>query len=286
VVHRPFMPGRPSERHAVRARLRRAGLHTVCEEARCPNLSECFGAGTATFLILGDACTRACRFCGVSTAAAPPPPDPGEPQRLARTVVELGLDHVVITSVTRDDLFDGGAAQFEACIRAVGAASPRATIEVLVPDFQGSQAALARVLAARPDVFNHNLETVPRLSPIVRPQADFERSLALLVRAREYGQALVKSGLMVGLGETDEEVVAVLETLARIGCDAVTIGQYLQPDRSKRPVARQVPPESYELYRRSGRAMGLAVVAGPLVRSSWHARQLFDRVQAREQEPG
>ncbi len=282
---RPRMPGRPSERHAVRARLRRAGLHTVCEEARCPNVGECFGAGTATFLILGDACTRACRFCGVATAHSPAPPDPDEPRRLAETAAALGLGHVVITSVTRDDLPDGGAGHFAACVQAVRAACPRASIEVLVPDFQGCAADIDRVLAARPDVFNHNLETVERLSPKVRPQADFHRSLGVLQRAAGSGQGVVKSGLMVGLGETDEEVEGALGFLVEAGCQVVTIGQYLQPTRDALPVARDVGPDSYARYRRAGRALGLKVVAGPLVRSSWHAQQVLEEVGGGDPEP-
>lgn len=278
MARRPVMPGRPSERHAVRVRLRRAGLHSVCEEARCPNVSECFGAGTATFLILGDVCTRACRFCAVTSGSPPTKPDPGEPGRLAETVGVLGLSHVVITSVTRDDLPDGGAAQFAACIRSVRATCPQTTIEVLVPDFQGRPEDLALVLDAGPDVFNHNLETVPRLSAHVRPQASYERSLDLLTLARSTSPGVIKSGLMVGLGETDEEVESVLDQLAGLGCDVVTIGQYLQPSRQKLPVLREVPLDSFARYRRAGRALGLKVIAGPLVRSSWHAQQVLEEL--------
>jgi lipoic acid synthetase len=272
---RPRMPGRPSERHAVRARLRRAGLHTVCEEARCPNICECFGRGTATFLILGDRCTRACRFCGIAHGGRPAAPDAAEPQRLAATAAELDLAHVVITSVTRDDLEDGGAGAFVACVEALRRHCPRATVELLVPDFGGRAVPLERVLAAGPDVLNHNLETVARLAPAVRPQADHARSLELLGRAARRGVRLVKSGLMVGLGESDAEIEAALAELAAVGCQVVTIGQYLQPDRRCWPVARRVDEAAWQRYRDSGRRLGISVVAGALVRSSWHAGEVL-----------
>jgi len=258
-------------------------LHTVCDEARCPNRGECFSAGTATFLILGDACTRDCAFCAVEHPDAGPAspaglsaPDPGEPARLAEAAVRLGLAHVVVTSVTRDDLEDGGAAQFAATIRALRAALPEATVEVLVSDFGGDRAALDRVLAARPDVLGHNLETVPRLYPEVRPRAAYERSLELLRRAaRAQPRPLVKTGLMVGFGESPEEVVHVLEGCAAAGVDVVTIGQYLQPRADCAPVARYVAPEEFAALEDEGARRGLRVVAGPFVRSSYHAAEVL-----------
>jgi len=267
--------GRGPEVAAVRHLLRERGLHTVCEEAGCPNLGECFGRGVATFLILGDVCTRGCRFCGVSQGV-PRPVDPAEPERLADAAAELGLGYVVITSVTRDDLDDGGASWFAACVRAVRARLPAAGIEVLVPDLAGSREALDVVLAAAPDVLNHNVETVPRLYPEVRPDADFERSVALLAAAQ--GRARTKSGLMVGLGETYDEVLDVLRRLRGAGVDLVTIGQYLMPSRQAHPMKEYVPPEVFEEYAREGRALGFTgVFSAPLVRSSYHAAEQFRR---------
>lgn len=268
--------GRLSDRHAIKVRLRGAGLNTVCEEARCPNMSECFREQTATFLILGDACTRRCAFCAIGSAARPvQPPDPEEPARLARAAAALGMRHVVITSVTRDDLPDGGASHFAAAIEAVRREAPESRVEVLVPDFGGNPAAEAVLFAARPDVFNHNVETVPRLYPIVRPGACLERSLGLLERAARAGLHC-KSGLMVGLGESDAEVLEVLGELSRRGCRVVTIGQYLRPRRACLPVARRVAPSSYDAFRRAGPALSLHVIAGPRVRSSYHARAVFE----------
>ncbi len=245
-------------------------LHTVCQEALCPNIAQCWGAGTATFMILGDICTRHCRFCAV-TPGRPLPPDPEEPERVAEAAARLGLRHVVITSVTRDDLPDGGAAHFAAAIRAVRRRCPGTSIEVLVPDFGGSIQALKTVLAARPEVLGHNLETVPRLSPLIQPRADYRRSLGLLAWARSVG-VITKSGLMVGLGETRGEVVAAMADLRRAGCDILTLGQYLQPTSRHLPVAEYVAPAEFEWYREVGAAMGFkAVVAGPLVRSSYAA---------------
>ena len=299
----------------------------MCREARCPNKGECYASGTATFLILGDVCTRSCRFCAVEgegkTAtgadASRGPPDAGmcaldldEPRRVAEAARRLGLRHVVVTSVTRDDLPDGGAAQFAAAVSAVRAALPGATVEVLIPDLGGDEAALQAVLAARPDVLNHNLETVPRLYPEVRPQARYERSLELLARAAAWARSaepgpsgaaaapaaaepaqpvapaaaepaapaarpLVKTGLMVGLGETEDEVAGVLADAAAAGVDAVTIGQYLQPEAGCLPVGRYVSPEEFEDYERRGAALGLTVVAAPFVRSSYRAGELLER---------
>jgi lipoic acid synthetase len=251
-------------------------LHTVCQEARCPNLAECFGQGTATFLILGDRCTRGCHFCAVGHGR-PAPPDPDEPQRVAAAAARLGLGHVVITSVTRDDLADGGAGHFAATIRAVRRRLPGATIEVLIPDFRGSQAALETVLAAGPAVLNHNVETVPRLYRAVRPGADYRRSLALLARAKALRPGLAtKSGLMLGLGERTAEVLRVLHDLRRARCDLLTLGQYLQPGDDQLPVSRYVPPDEFAAYRDKAEALGFrGVAAGPLVRSSHQAEALW-----------
>ncbi|HEX5643857.1 MAG TPA: lipoyl synthase [Thermoleophilia bacterium] len=295
----------PRQYRATGALLDELDLHTVCREARCPNKGECYSSGTATFLILGDVCTRACAFCAVegegkpaprrrAAAAAPSPSgvcalDEDEPRRVAEAARRLGLRHVVITSVTRDDLPDGGAAQFAAAVAAVRAAVPAATVEVLVPDLGGDEAALRAVLAVRPDVLNHNLETVPRLYPRVRPQARYDRSLVLLARAAAWARSgsaaepagaparpLVKTGLMVGLGESDDEVAAVLADAAAAGVDAVTVGQYLQPRAGCLPVARYASPEEFAAYRRRGEAFGLTVVAAPFVRSSYKAGELLE----------
>jgi len=249
------------------------GLATVCENALCPNLGECWGSGIATFMILGEVCTRHCAFCAVP-AGRPLPLDPTEPDRLAEAAARMGLHHVVITSVTRDDLPDGGAAHFAATITSVRRRCPGATIEVLVPDFGGSLSALATVVTARPDVFNHNLETVPRLSPRVRPRADYRRSLAVLDWAHRAG-LVTKSGLILGLGETAGEVIDVMHDLRRAGCEILTLGQYLQPTSHNLPVTRYLTPVEFEWYREIGEEMGFrAVAAGPLVRSSYHAQEL------------
>ncbi|MFW6108241.1 MAG: lipoyl synthase [bacterium] len=259
----------------VRELLRRLRLHTVCESAHCPNLFECFARGTATFMILGDTCTRHCRFCAVASGE-PAPPDPEEPGHVAEAVAELGLSHVVVTSVTRDDLPDGGSGQFAATIGAVREAS-EATVEVLTPDFQGRWGDLDRVLEAGPDVFNHNVETVPRLYPEVRPEADYDRSLAVLRRAGERaGGLLTKSGLMVGLGERPEEVLGVLRDLRGAGCGALTMGQYLSPSAEHAPVGEFVTPEQFDTYKAEAEAMGFsAVAAAPFVRSSYQAGALY-----------
>jgi lipoic acid synthetase len=258
--------------HEIKRELRRLELHTVCESARCPNIHECFRRGTATFMILGDRCTRGCGFCAVPKARHPAPPDPNEPAHVAQMARAMNLRHVVVTSVNRDDLPDGGAGHFAETIRAIRAALPAATIEVLTPDFLGDLDAVMTVLEARPDVFNHNVETVPRLYPRVRPQARYERSLAVLEFAARNGGTLVKSGLMVGLGERCEEVEEVLRDLRRCGVSIVTIGQYLQPTRRNLPVAEYVPPEHFEAYRETGLRLGFrAVFSGPFVRSSYMA---------------
>ncbi|MBN2361711.1 MAG: lipoyl synthase [Deltaproteobacteria bacterium] len=273
--------GSAASGRAVRRRLRAGSLSTVCEEARCPNIGRCFGRGTATFLVLGDRCTRCCAFCNI-LRGEPAPVDGDEPARLVAAAGELNLDHVVVTSVSRDDLADGGAAHFAAVVYALRAGLPAATVEVLVPDFGGRRESLDAVLAARPDVLNHNVETVARLYPRVRPQADFDRSLRLLERARRSGVSLVKSGFMVGLGEDDDEVRALLATLAWHGVQAVTVGQYLRPRLAALPVARYVEPERFEDYREAGIGAGLEeVLAGPLVRSSYCADDLRRRVLRR-----
>lgn len=273
----PLSPGA----RAVRVLLRQERLNTVCEEARCPNLSDCFGRGTATFMLLGDRCTRRCDYCSVETAR-PLPVDPEEPARVADAAARLGLSYVVLTSVARDDVRDGGASQFAAAVTAVRARLPRAEIEVLTPDFKGDPDALAVVLRSAPDVFNHNIETVPRLFPQVRAQGDYARSLRLLACVKEMrpGQA-TKSGLMVGLGETDDEVLAVLADLRARDVDIVTLGQYLRPTRAHRPVDRYVRPEDFALLERRARDLGFPTVyAGVFVRSSFHAAEVFHRRDA------
>jgi lipoic acid synthetase len=266
----------------VRALLARSSLHTVCQSAHCPNIFECFSRGTATFLILGPNCTRQCGFCAVGKGD-PRPVDGGEPERVAEAVAALGLDYVVVTSVTRDDLADGGAGQF---VRTIAAARRRtgARVEVLVPDFAGNWDALDQVVAERPDVLNHNVETVPALYEQVRPGASYERSLELLLRAREGAEEVVtKSGLMVGLGESREQIAAVLRDLREVGCEVVTIGQYLAPSAEHLPVARFVPPEEFEELADEARELGFrAVSSGPFVRSSHGADRLFASMTMRE----
>ena len=259
----------------TKALLRRHRLHTVCEEARCPNIGECFNAGTATFMILGDVCTHSCRFCAVRSGRPQAGLDRLEPHRVAEAVCILGLDYAVITSVSRDDEPDGGAAIFAECIRAIRRDNPRCRVEVLIPDFMGNWDALATVAEARPYVLNHNVETVPRLYRRVRPKARYERSLELLRRAKELVPSLLtKSGMMVGLGETEEEVLAVMAGLRSAGVDLVTIGQYLQPSRKQLPVARYYRPEEFLPVVERGRELGFRhVEAGPLVRSSYRAHQ-------------
>lgn len=252
--------------------LRGAELHTVCEEARCPNIGECFASGTATFLILGDVCTRNCCFCAI-TSGRPMAPDPEEPERVARTVARLGLRYAVVTSVTRDDLPDGGAALFAETIRCIRERSPQCKVEVLVPDFGGSSAALDAVIAAHPDVLNHNLETVARLYSTVRPQADYKRSLEMLGRA-EGGGLVAKSGLMVGLGETTDELHQAMNDLREAGCELLTLGQYLRPSAAHLAVERFYTPQEFDGLREAGLSLGFRwVEAGPLVRSSYRAHR-------------
>ena len=244
----------------------------------CPNIGECFCAGTATFMILGDLCTRDCRFCAVAHGT-PAPPDPDEPGQVAEAASRLGLEYVVLTCVTRDDLPDGGAAHFAAVIEALRVRLPNISIEVLSSDFAGAEAPLAKVLEAEPAVYNHNIETVRRLQCRVRPQADYDRSLGVLRRARELAGGIpTKSGLMVGLGESVEEMEEALADLADAGCSIVTIGQYLQPSPEHLPVECYVSPEQFELYERIGRELGIGqVVSGPFVRSSYRAGQVATR---------
>lgn len=259
----------------MRQLLGRLELHTVCEGARCPNRAGCWHDSAAAFLILGDTCTRACRFCAIPHDSRPAPPDPGEPARLAEAARALGLRHIVVTSVTRDDLSDGGAAHFAAVLREIHAGLPGATVEVLIPDFQGDAGALDLVLAARPDILNHNLETVERLQPTVRPQADYRRSLAVLRQAARAG-ARTKSGLMLGMGETDDEISAVLRDVRAAGASLLTLGQYLAPSPAHHPVARFATPAEFDRWREEALALGFAsVAAAPHVRSSYHAEELM-----------
>jgi lipoic acid synthetase len=260
----------------VKSLLRDLQLNTVCEEASCPNIGECFNAGTATFLIMGPACTRACPYCDIDFEKKPQPLDSTEPLRLAEAVRRMHLNHVVITSVNRDDLPDGGATQFVQCIEATRQASPQTTIEVLIPDLCGDWQALAIILKAQPEVLNHNTETVPRLYRRVRPQGDYGRSLELLQRTREISPSTyTKSGIMVGLGETDAEVRQVMADLRAVDCDILTIGQYLQPSSKHLGVQTFITPAQFEAWRLAGEAMGfLQVVSSPLTRSSYHAEQV------------
>lgn len=257
----------------LKAILREHKLHTVCEEASCPNLGECFSHGTATFMIMGDICTRRCPFCDVAHGR-PDPLDENEPANLARTIAAMKLRYVVVTSVDRDDLRDGGAAHFVACIQAIRVACPQTRIETLVPDFRGRMdVALDILTQAPPDVFNHNLETVPRLYKQARPGADYSWSLALIRRFKaQHPQVPTKSGLMLGLGETDAEIVEVMRDLRAHDCDMLTLGQYLQPSRHHLPVQRFVTPEQFERFATIAKDLGFENVAsGPLVRSSYHA---------------
>ena len=265
---------RLSQLHEVRSVMRRNGLHTVCEEARCPNRGECFSRGTATFLLLGDICTRACGFCDIANGK-PIAVDPLEPWRVRAAVQEMGLRFVVLTSVDRDDLADGGASHFAETIRAVRSLDPPPGIEVLTPDFRGRLESLRIVLAEEPDVFNHNVETVPRLYARVRRGARLDRSLELLAAAKDYRPSqTTKSGLMVGLGEREDEVADLLARMRRAGVDIVTIGQYLRPSLENLPVSEYVDPRVFDRYRVMGEGLGFRhVFSGPFVRSSYHAEE-------------
>lgn len=260
----------------VKEILRDLELNTVCEEASCPNIGECFNAGTATFLIMGPACTRACPYCDIDFEKKPKALDPTEPTRLAEAVRRMNLNHVVITSVNRDDLPDGGASQFVRCIEGIRAVSPKTTIELLIPDLCGNWDALATILSASPEVLNHNTETIPRLYRRVRPQGDYARSLELLQKVQDINPLVyTKSGIMVGLGETDEEVRQTMRDLRSVNCDILTIGQYLQPTQKHLDVKDFVTPEQFDAWREYGESIGfLQVVSTPLTRSSYHAEQV------------
>ncbi len=265
--------GTSSEFGEVKRILREHSLHTVCEEAACPNIGECFSKGTATFMILGDICTRRCPFCNVAHGK-PQLPDAAEPENLAHSIALLKLKYAVITSVDRDDLRDGGATHFADCLTAIRAASPETRLEILVPDFRGRlETAIEALSHSLPDVFNHNLETVPRLYPLARPGADYAHSLKLLLDFKtRFPQIPTKSGLMLGLGETDEEVLQVLRDLRSHGVNMLTLGQYLQPSNGHLPVLRYAPPELFESYTQAAQAMGFDHAAcGPMVRSSYYA---------------
>ena len=260
----------------VKEILRDLALNTVCEEASCPNIGECFNAGTATFLIMGPACTRACPYCDIDFEKKPQALDPTEPTRLAEAVRRMQLNHVVITSVNRDDLPDGGASQFVHCINAIHEVSPHTTIEVLIPDLCGNWQALEIILQAKPEVINHNTETIARLYRRVRPQGNYERTMELLQRSRQISPSTyTKSGIMVGLGETDAEIRQVMEDLRRVDCDILTIGQYLQPSQKHLQVSDFITPAQFAAWQTFGEELGfLQVVSSPLTRSSYHAEQV------------
>lgn len=267
---------RPAVVAEVERMVRAASLHTVCESARCPNLGECWSRKTATFMILGDICTRNCRFCAIKVGR-PLPPDPLEPQHVAETAAAMGLRHVVVTSVTRDDLPDQGAGQFVATIREIRRLLPDATVEILTPDFQGLRDLIAAVVQEKPEIFNHNLETVRRLTQQVRPQGRYDRSLGVLRTARELVPDIItKSGIMVGLGETFDEVLEAMADLRGAGVDVLTVGQYLRPTMHHHPVVEYVPPATFDLYAQKAREMGFRYVASsPFTRSSYHAEEVL-----------
>ncbi len=263
--------------------LRGLALNTVCQEAQCPNQLECFGNHTATFMILGDQCSRNCTFCAVDHGSQEPL-DPDEPKRVARAVAHLGLKYVVLTSVTRDDLSDGGAAHFATTIKAIREIGSEIALEVLIPDFQGSTQALATVLTAEPAVLNHNVETVPRLYPDVRPQADYERSIELLAEVKRLNPNTVsKSGFMVGLGEKRDEISSLMRDLREVGCDLITIGQYLRPSKDHHPVVEYIHPSIFQAYQVEAQSLGfLGVASGPYVRSSYQAENLYRKAKGME----
>ena len=265
------MPGGPNYLE-IRTLLRNNGLHTVCEEARCPNIGECWERRSATFMILGDICTRRCHYCAVTTGR-PVGIDLMEPERLARTVERLNLRYCVITSVNRDDLADGGALIFAHCIKKIRHRVPQCKVEVLIPDFDGSWAALKTVISARPDVLNHNIESTRRVFPRVRPRGNYKRSLELLAKAKDLNSAMVtKSGIIVGMGEKEAEIVDTMQDLRSVGCDLLTIGQYLRPSEKHLPLARYYTPQEFQELAKIGLSLGFKHVAsGPLVRSSYHA---------------
>lgn len=275
----------PNAQHMdnIRALLGKGSLHSVCESAQCPNIGECFARRTCTFMILGDICTRNCAFCAV-THGKPSSPDPNEPDMVGLTAKQLGLKHVVVTSVTRDDLPDGGAEQFAETIRSIRRQNPDTTVEVLIPDFKGRETPLEQVIAAAPEVINHNLETIPRLYPTVRPGADYRQSLELLRKVsllRRDQRINTKSGLMLGLGETQNEIMDVMRDLLEVGCNILTIGQYLCPSPQHHPVIEYIHPDKFNDLAEIGRHLGFRqVVSGPLVRSSYHAGESFAELNA------
>lgn len=273
---------RPGKSGAIQKTLDDLALHTVCKEAQCPNRAQCYGNGTATFLLLGPSCSRRCTFCSVDKSPLAPP-DPDEPQRVARAVLSMDLSFCVLTMVTRDDMVDGGAAHVAATVDAVRQSNPGIGIEVLISDLGGGREALRTVLECQPQVLNHNVETVVRLYPDVRPQADYERSLQVLSRVRAMdSRAVTKSGLMLGLGETRDEVLAVLDDLRQAGCSSLTLGQYLAPTRRHHPVIRYVTPEEFEDYEEQANQRGFSAVAsGPFVRSSFKAEALYRKALGR-----
>ena len=273
------LPSGP-EYERIRHLIKQQCLSTVCQEAMCPNQFECYGKGAATFMILGDHCSRNCRFCAVATGPKGEP-DPGEPQRVAEAIQTMGLNYCVLTSVTRDDLADGGAAHFAATIQTIRELNPTTLIEVLIPDFQGSKEALQQVLAARPEVLNHNLETVATLYPRVRPQASYRQSLEVLRQAKVLAPEIVtKCGIMVGLGESREELVQLMQDLRAVDCDILTIGQYLQPSKEHLEVECYLPPEEFAELEYEAHSLGFGgVAAAPFVRSSYQAESLFRRVR-------
>lgn len=263
----------PAEGNRIKRLLKQLNLHTVCEGARCPNRTQCWHDSAAAFLLLGDACTRDCRFCAIPHDPHPAPPDPEEPEHMAEAAAALGLRHVVLTSVTRDDLPDGGSAHFAATVRAIRARLPDISTEVLIPDFRGRTDDLDTVLAAEPDILNHNLETVRRLHPVVRPQGSYEHSLVILRHAARQG-ARTKSGLMLGMGETAAELTAALEDLREAGVTILTLGQYLAPSAGHHPIDRFVPPAEFDQWRDTALSMGFeSVASAPEVRSSYHAEE-------------
>jgi len=268
------------ELRALKIRLRQACLSTVCEEARCPNITECFKSPTATFMILGDICTRNCAFCSVRKGI-PFEPDENEPEKVARAACEMGLDHVVVTSVTRDDLTDQGASAFAKTISKIKGFLPCASVEVLTPDFSGNESSAKIVFDQKPDVFNHNVETVERLYGSVRPGARLVTSLSLLKMAREYDDSLVvKSGFMVGLGESEDEIQDLIVSLNQAGCDIITIGQYMQPTKKQVPVTKYWHPQQFEVWSELAKNIGIRyVVSGPLIRSSYRAKEALERVR-------
>lgn len=285
---RAQLPG--GERYAtIKQNLRERGLFTVCEEAQCPNIGECWNEGTATLMLMGETCTRTCRFCAVKHERQPPPLDPGEPNHAAEQVALMGLNYVVMTSVNRDDLPDGGAAHLRACVEAVRERNPDTLVEVLMPDFEGRAADVATVVAGAPHVFAHNVETVPRLTPRLRDKrASFEQSLAVLAAAKAVSSAvLTKSSIMVGAGETDEEIVAAMAALRTVDCDALTLGQYLRPSAWHHPVDRFATPEEFARWESIGNEMGFRYVAsGPLVRSSYRAGEFYLRALVEQRAAG